>query len=163
MLDGRPNVFLTGRAGAGKTTLIKSLLDRIPGEAAVLARRDRFIPLRKSDLIDGLLAAGTAAIGSEMFGHRHRAAEPTAVASLPAVTVTGHRTAVADAVTLPEVRVTGHRLTATAVAVVVVLAELSIISWVRHKYMDTPLVSALLQVMLGGALVFLAGILIGIS
>jgi intracellular septation protein A len=53
--------------------------------------------------------------------------------------------------------------TATAVAVVVVLAELSIISWVRHKYMDTPLVSALLQVMLGGALVFLAGILIGIS
>jgi len=64
-----------------------------------------------------LLAAGTAAIGSEMFGHRHRAAEPTAVASLPAVTVTGHRTAVADAVTLPEVRVTGHRLTATAVAV----------------------------------------------
>ena len=53
--------------------------------------------------------------------------------------------------------------TATAVAVVVVLAELSIISWVRHKYMDSPLVSALLQVMLGGALVFLAGILIGIS
>ena len=53
--------------------------------------------------------------------------------------------------------------TATAVAVIVVLAELSIISWVRHKYMDTPLVSALLQVMLGGALVFLAGILIGIS
>ncbi len=46
---------------------------------------------------------------------------------------------------------------------VVVLAELGIISWVRHKYMDTPLVSALLQVMLGGALVFLAGILIGIS
>jgi ATP-dependent exoDNAse (exonuclease V) alpha subunit len=37
MLDGRPNVFLTGRAGAGKTTLIKSLLDRIPGEAAVVA------------------------------------------------------------------------------------------------------------------------------
>jgi len=53
--------------------------------------------------------------------------------------------------------------TATAVAVVVVLAELSIISWVRHRYMDTPLVSALLQVMLGGALVFLAGILIGQS
>jgi intracellular septation protein A len=53
--------------------------------------------------------------------------------------------------------------TATAIAVVVVLVELGIISWVRHKYMDTPLVSALLQVMLGGALVFLAGILIGIS
>ena len=53
--------------------------------------------------------------------------------------------------------------TATAIAVVVVLVELGIISWVRHKYMDSSLVSALLQVMLGGALVFLAGILIGIS
>ena len=53
--------------------------------------------------------------------------------------------------------------TATTVAVGVVLVELSVISWVRHKFMDTPLVSALLQVMLGGALVFLAGILIGKS
>ena len=53
--------------------------------------------------------------------------------------------------------------TATSIAVCVVLVELSIISWVRHKFMDTPLVSALLQVMLGGALVFLAGILIGRS
>ena len=53
--------------------------------------------------------------------------------------------------------------TATAVAVCVVLVELSVISWVRHKFMDTPLVSALLQVALGGALVFLAGILIGNS
>jgi hypothetical protein len=41
--------------------------------------------------------------------------------------------------------------------------ELGVISWVRHKYMDSPLVSAILQVALGGALVFLAGILIGIS
>jgi len=53
--------------------------------------------------------------------------------------------------------------TATTVAVCVVLVELSVISWIRHKFMDTPLVSALLQVALGGALVFLAGILIGIS
>jgi VIT1/CCC1 family predicted Fe2+/Mn2+ transporter len=53
--------------------------------------------------------------------------------------------------------------TATATAVVVVLVELGVISWVRHKYMDTPLVSALLQIILGGALVFLAGILIGSS
>ncbi|MDB5574838.1 MAG: uncharacterized protein JWR80_14 [Bradyrhizobium sp.] len=30
----------------------------VPGEAAVLESRDRFIPLRKSDLIDGLGAAG---------------------------------------------------------------------------------------------------------
>ncbi|HWQ07983.1 MAG TPA: ferritin family protein [Holophaga sp.] len=53
--------------------------------------------------------------------------------------------------------------TATAVAVAVVLVELGIISWVRHKYMDSSLISAVLQVMLGGALVFLAGILIGSS
>src|SRR5207245_836968 len=53
--------------------------------------------------------------------------------------------------------------TATSVAVCVVLVELAIISRVRHRFMDTPLVSAILQVALGGALVFLAGILIGNS
>src|SRR3954468_10635464 len=53
--------------------------------------------------------------------------------------------------------------TATSIAVCVVLVELGIISWVRHRYMDTPLVSAVLQVVLGGALVFLAGVLIGNS
>jgi len=52
---------------------------------------------------------------------------------------------------------------AVSVAVGVVLVELAVISWIRHKFMDTPLVSALLQVALGGALVFLAGILIGNS
>ncbi|MGO8839430.1 MAG: iron exporter MbfA [Limisphaerales bacterium] len=57
----------------------------------------------------------------------------------------------------------GNIKTATSVAVCVVLVELGVISWVRHKYMDSPLVSAVLQVMLGGALVFLAGILIGNS
>ena len=53
--------------------------------------------------------------------------------------------------------------TATSIAVCVVLVELSVISWIRHRFMDTPLVSAVLQIALGGALVFLAGILIGIS
>lgn len=53
--------------------------------------------------------------------------------------------------------------TAVSVAVAVVLVELSVISWIRHRFMDTPLVSALLQVLLGGALVFAAGILIGNS
>jgi len=57
----------------------------------------------------------------------------------------------------------GNIKTATTVAVCVVLVELGVISWVRHKYMDSPLVSAVLQIMLGGALVFLAGILIGNS
>jgi erythrin-vacuolar iron transport family protein len=53
--------------------------------------------------------------------------------------------------------------TATALAVVVVLIELAAISWIRWRYMDTPLLSATFQVMVGGALVFLAGILIGSS
>jgi len=53
--------------------------------------------------------------------------------------------------------------TATAIAVGVVLIELGVISWVRHKYMDTPLGSAVFQVVLGGLLVFLVGILIGSS
>jgi len=53
--------------------------------------------------------------------------------------------------------------TATSIAVVVVLVELGVISWIRHRFMDSPWVSALLQIMLGGALVFLAGVLIGKS
>src|SRR2546422_4643616 len=53
--------------------------------------------------------------------------------------------------------------TATSVAVAVVLVELGVISWVRHKFMDTPLSSAVVQVVLGGVLVFLVGILIGSS
>ena len=52
---------------------------------------------------------------------------------------------------------------AVAVAVVVVAVELGIISWVRYRYMDTPFLSAAFQVVIGGVLVFLAGILIGNS
>jgi rubrerythrin len=52
---------------------------------------------------------------------------------------------------------------ATFVAFAVVVIELVIISAIRHRYMDTPWVSATVQVMLGGALVFLVGILIGSS
>ncbi len=52
---------------------------------------------------------------------------------------------------------------AMIVAVAVVLVELATITWVRHRYMETPTVSAALQVALGGALVFATGILIGSS
>ncbi len=45
----------------------------------------------------------------------------------------------------------------------VVLGELGVITWVRHRYMDSPWVSAALQVGLGGALVFITGVLIGSS
>jgi len=53
--------------------------------------------------------------------------------------------------------------TATAIAAGVVCVELGVISWVRHRFMDTPWTSAILQVGLGGFLVFLVGIIIGQS
>jgi erythrin-vacuolar iron transport family protein len=56
-----------------------------------------------------------------------------------------------------------NMVTATWIAVAVVLAELTAISWIRHRYMDTPWSSAVVQVVLGGLLVFGVGILIGSS
>ncbi len=52
---------------------------------------------------------------------------------------------------------------ATSVSVAVVAFELAAISYVRHRYMDTPLFSAAFQVGVGGVLVFISGILIGSS
>jgi erythrin-vacuolar iron transport family protein len=56
-----------------------------------------------------------------------------------------------------------HFGTATAISVAVVAIELAAISYIRYRYMDTPFLQAAFQVVVGGALVFLAGILIGIS
>ncbi len=53
--------------------------------------------------------------------------------------------------------------TALAVACIVVAAELAVISWIRKRYMDTPLLSAVFQVVVGGILVFLVGWLVGAS
>jgi rubrerythrin len=52
---------------------------------------------------------------------------------------------------------------AFTVAVAVVVAELGAISWIRSHYMDTPFLSAAFQVIVGGVLVFFAGMLIGSS
>ena len=52
---------------------------------------------------------------------------------------------------------------ATLVAAAVVAVELCVISYVRHKYMDTPFLQATFQVVVGGVLVFLTGWLIGSS
>jgi erythrin-vacuolar iron transport family protein len=56
-----------------------------------------------------------------------------------------------------------HFTVAFVIAVVVVLVELGTIAWVRHRYMESPWVSATVQVVIGGILVFLAGVLIGES
>jgi rubrerythrin len=51
--------------------------------------------------------------------------------------------------------------TATSIAVVVVFIELWAIAWIQNRYMETPFIRAALQVVLGGVLVFAAGVLIG--
>jgi erythrin-vacuolar iron transport family protein len=56
-----------------------------------------------------------------------------------------------------------HFTTATIFAVIVVVIELGVISWIRMRYMDTPFLRAAFQVVVGGTLVFIAGILIGSS
>lgn len=50
---------------------------------------------------------------------------------------------------------------ATTLAIIVVAVELVAISWIRTRFMDTPFLRAAFQVVVGGVLVFLAGILIG--
>jgi rubrerythrin len=51
--------------------------------------------------------------------------------------------------------------TATVIAMVVVFIELWAIAWIQNRYMETPFLRAALQVVVGGALVFAAGVLIG--
>ncbi|UZE48198.1 iron exporter MbfA [Rhodopseudomonas sp. P2A-2r] len=50
---------------------------------------------------------------------------------------------------------------ATAIAGVVVFFELWAIAWIRAKYMDTPFMQAVFQIVLGGVIVLAVGILIG--
>jgi rubrerythrin len=51
--------------------------------------------------------------------------------------------------------------TATAIAIAVVFVELWAIVWIQNRFMQTPFLRATLQVVVGGALVFAAGALIG--
>ena len=51
--------------------------------------------------------------------------------------------------------------TATVIAMVVVFVELWAIAWIQNRFLETPFLRAALQVVVGGALVFAAGVLIG--
>lgn len=51
--------------------------------------------------------------------------------------------------------------TATTIAMIVVFVELWAIVWIQNRFMQTPFLRATFQVVLGGALVFAAGALIG--
>lgn len=55
----------------------------------------------------------------------------------------------------------GDFWTATTVAIAVVLVELWVIAWIRSRYMDTKFLQAAFEVVVGGLIVFAAGILIG--
>ncbi|KLK93877.1 membrane protein [Microvirga vignae] len=54
-----------------------------------------------------------------------------------------------------------HFWTATIIAAAVVFVELWAIAFIQNRYMETPFLRAAFQVVLGGALVFGAGVLIG--
>ncbi len=53
--------------------------------------------------------------------------------------------------------------TATTIAIIVVIIELWAITWIQHRFMETPWGRAMFQVVLGGSLVFAAGVLIGVA
>jgi rubrerythrin len=50
---------------------------------------------------------------------------------------------------------------ATSIAAFVVFVELWVIAWIRARYMDTPFLQAVFQIVVGGVIVLAAGILIG--
>jgi erythrin-vacuolar iron transport family protein len=76
--------------------------------------------------------------------------------------ITGAMTAIGGVGhTLPFL-ISDFRVAMTA-AILVVVVELGVIAWIRNRYMDTPPLSAAMQVGLGGILVFLTGVLIGSS
>ena len=54
-----------------------------------------------------------------------------------------------------------HFWTATVIAMIIVVIELWAIAWIQRRWMETPWSRAIFQVVLGGALVFAAGMLIG--
>jgi hypothetical protein len=54
-----------------------------------------------------------------------------------------------------------HFWTATIIAMIVVVIELWAIAWIQKRWMETPWSRAIFQVVLGGALVFAAGMAIG--
>lgn len=50
---------------------------------------------------------------------------------------------------------------ATGLAILIVVIELGLIAWIRARYMDTPFFKAIIQIVIGGLIVFMLGILIG--
>jgi rubrerythrin len=111
-------------------------------------------------LMDGSVSTLAPLFAAAFATHSSRDAFLVGLAS--SVGVCGFMTAVGGlGHTLPFMIPDFHA--AFTIAVAVVLVELVIISWIRHHFMDTPFLSAAFQVIVGGLLVFFAGMLIGSS
>jgi VIT1/CCC1 family predicted Fe2+/Mn2+ transporter len=117
--------------------------------------RDAFLVGMAASLGAGISMGFTEALSDDgsLTGRGHPWVRGLVCGAMTALGGVGH--------TLPFLLPSFHL--ALAVAFVVVLVELGVITWIRHRYMDTPTFSAAMQVALGGALVFVTGVLIGSS
>jgi rubrerythrin len=124
---------------------------------ATQSTRDTFLVGMAASVGAGISMGFAEALSDDgsLTGRGHPLVRGAVCGAMTAVGGLGH--------TLPYLLPTGLWAVATFIAACVVLVELLVISWIRHRYMDTPLWSAMVQVVLGGVLVFLTGILIGMA
>jgi rubrerythrin len=117
--------------------------------------RDAFLVGLAASVCAGISMAFTEALSDDgsLTGRGQPVVRGSVTGLMTAIGGLGH--------TLPFLIATFH--VAFLVAMMVVAVELVVISYVRHRYMDTSLVSSTIQVMVGGALVFGVGIWIGSS
>jgi rubrerythrin len=122
---------------------------------ATHSSRDAFLVGMASSVGAGISMGFAEALSDDgaLSGRGHPLLRGTASGLMTAAGGLGH--------TLPFMIASFH--TAFVFSVAVVFVELIIISWIRHRYMDTPFLSAAFQVIVGGVLVFIAGMLIGSS
>jgi rubrerythrin len=129
-----------------------------PVFAAALATRqsrDAFLVGLAASVGAGISMGFAEALSDDgsLTGRGHPWARGTIEGGMTAIGGIGH--------TLPFLIPDFHAALIAATAVVVI--ELAAISWIRHRYMDTPPLTAAVQVGFGGALVFITGLLIGSS
>jgi erythrin-vacuolar iron transport family protein len=157
--DANRRLFLLQIVQPGLAGLIDgSISTMAPVFAAAFATRsssDAFLVGLAASLGAGISMGFTEALSDDgsLTGRGHPWIRGTVCGLMTAMGGLGH--------TLPFLVHNFHM--AMTAAVIVVVVELGIISYIRHRYMDTPFLSVAFQVMVGGALVFITGIVIGSS